>query len=343
MARPKQHHYVTKAYLDGFLADGEAQLAVYGRGGRQFRRTPTDLACQRNYYALRRSDGTWDDSLEGLIGDTIESPGLPVLQKLASGKTRLSWQERDRLALLIAFQEMRTPATRERVRAFSRMLNERVLGDVRAANPDQTSIKITSEAGSSTVTLDEIVKSHENYCDDHSMEIHRSLVSASVKLSDYYKHMKFTVYYAETGFEFITTDAPVVRTFRESQQFGAGINRPDVEIRFPLTRGAFLVITHDLKFVDALTRASNAKRAKMLERIPEISIRRATALEVNDFNRAQARHAHRWLFAAKGFAWATEVLSQPSAAPTLHDLSNREIIHFQSAINYNPRAESVLH
>jgi Protein of unknown function (DUF4238) len=96
VARPKQQHYVTRAYLEGFLGNSEQHLVCYGRGKGPFRKSPGDLACQRNYYAIRKTDGTWDDSLEELIGKTVEDPGVPVIQKLASGRTRLSWTERDR-------------------------------------------------------------------------------------------------------------------------------------------------------------------------------------------------------------------------------------------------------
>ena len=151
MARPKQQHYVTRAYLEGFLRPFAQHLVCYGRGRGPFRRSPEDLACQRNYYALRKEDGTWDDSVKKLIGSEVEAPpGLPVIQKLASGKTRLTWQERNRVALLIAFQEMRTPTARERARAFSRILNERVLREIKAANPDQNSFEVGGKHGTNS-------------------------------------------------------------------------------------------------------------------------------------------------------------------------------------------------
>ncbi len=254
MARPKQHHYVTKAYLEGFLRPQEVHLVCYGRGGRgPFKRLPEDLASQRNYYALKRDDGSWDDTFESLIGRTVEDPGLPVIQKLASGSTRLGWQDRERIALLIAFQEMRTPSARARARAFSKVLYERVAHDIKAANPDQKSIQIAGESGkTSTVTLDEMAKVHEEMCDDHSMEIHRSLTRAANKLSEHLKFMKFTVHYPIGNEEFITTDTPVIRVFRNPAPLGTGINRSDVEIRFPLSRKSFLTLTHDVTLIDLL-------------------------------------------------------------------------------------------
>jgi hypothetical protein len=44
MARPKQQHYVTKAYLDGFLTPGSNQLVCYARNGKTFPRGTRDLS-----------------------------------------------------------------------------------------------------------------------------------------------------------------------------------------------------------------------------------------------------------------------------------------------------------
>jgi hypothetical protein len=232
------------------------------------------LACQRNYYALKKDDGTWDDSIETLIGQTVESPGLPVIQKLASGNTRLSWQDRNRISLLIAFQEMRTPSARERTRAFSKVLHDRVAHDIKAANPLQDSIQIVGESGKdSTASLDEMTEVLDEICDDHSMEIHRMLMGTALKLSDLLRYMKFTVHYPTGNEEFVTTDTPVIRVFHNPAPLGTGVNRSDVEIRFPLSRKAFLTLTHDARLMELLGRTSGAKRSRLLRALPEIRIR----------------------------------------------------------------------
>jgi hypothetical protein len=341
VARPKHHHYVTKAYLEGFLGPSQRHLVCYGRGRGPFRRSPEDLACQRNYYALKKEDGTWDDSIETLIGQTVEGPGLPVIQKLASGNTKLSWQDRNRISLLIAFQEMRTPSARERTRAFSRALNERVTHDIKTVDPHQNSVQIMGESGkTSTVTLDEMTKAHDEICDDHSTEIHRPLVGTALKLSDLLRYMKFTVYYPTGNEEFVTTDTPVIRVFRKPAPLGTGINRTDVEVRFPLSRKALLTLTHDLKLVELLERASDSKRSRLLKALPEIRIKPTVDSQVAALNRAHARHSHRWLFASNELDWAPAVLSEASAAPGILDLSSHNFIHFQSTVNYDPKMDS---
>jgi hypothetical protein len=341
VARPKQHHYVTRAYLEGFLGPSQQHLVCYGRGRGPFRRCPEDLACQRNYYALKKEGGTWDDSIETLIEKTVESPGLPVIQKLASGNTRLSWQDRNRISLLIAFQEMRTPSARERARTFSRVLSERITRDIKAADPHQNSVQFVGESGKTgTVTLDEMIKVHDEICDDHSMEIHRMLVGAALKLSDLLKYMKFTVHYSTGNEEFVTTDTPVIRVFHGGAPIGTGINRKDVELRFPLSSKAFLTLTHDAKLMELLEHASGSQRSRLLEVLPEIRIKHVVDSEVAALNRAHARHSHRWLFASNELEWASAVLSGASAAPGISDLSSYDLIHFQSTVNYDPKMDS---
>jgi hypothetical protein len=346
VARPKQHHYVTRAYLEGFLKPGEQHLVCYGRGRNRglFKKSPQELASQRNYYALKKPDGAWDDSIETLLGETVEGPGLPVIRKLALGKTRLSWDERQRISLLIAMQEMRTPAARERVRELSKQLNERVFHDVKAAAPDQNTIDLVGDSGKhTTVSFDEMTRSHEEMCDDHAMDIHRPLVSSALKLAEYYQHMKFTVYYRAGDPEFLTTDTPVIRVFHDAEAapLGTGIQRPDMEIRFPLSRGTFLTLTHDAWFLTKLERARTAtERSRLLAALPEIRIENATNARVTSFNRGYARHARRWVFAPGEVDWAASLLAEPSPAPRIVDLSSRDLFHFQSTVNYDPKIDS---
>lgn len=256
MGRPKQQHYVTRAYLEGFLRPPQRHLQCYGRNRGPFARLPEDLASQRNYYALKKSDGSWDDSVERLLGEAVESPGLPVLQKLASGRTRLNRLERQRLALLMAFQETRTPAAREKVRGFSKLLNDKIISEVRSGDPEQKSIKLWGESGAAEVTLEQMVKDQEVLCNDHAMEIHRMMGGAALKLAEVYKQMKFTVLYPTSEEEFITSDTPVIRVFPGGPSVGAGLDRLNVEVRFPLSRRAFLTLTHDVPLAEKLMKAT---------------------------------------------------------------------------------------
>jgi Protein of unknown function (DUF4238) len=342
LARPKLQHYVTRAYLEGFLGEDEKLLFCYGRGFELFKKQPADLAAQRNYYAIKNPDGTWDDRLENAIGHSVESPGLPVVKKLASGKTRLNWDDRKKIAMLIAFQEARTPAARARVRESLSAMQERMLGEVWGANPGQKSVDLVGENGKSvTVTLEEMIASHNELAtNDHCFEIHRLMMGHAFRLATIFERMKFTIHYAAVG-EFITTDTPVVRVFTGGDPLGYGVQRQDIEIRFPLSRRAFLTLTHDLKLIEIIEKADQRKRERLLAATPEVQVRSASNAEVRAFNRGHVRHAHRWIFAAHELDWAAELLAQPSVAPKVLDLSTRDLMHFQSVVTYDPRIDQV--
>lgn len=340
MARPKQHHYVTKAYLEGFLAEPEKSLFCYGRGLGVFKKQPTDLACQRNYYAVKNANGTWDDSLEHIIDQCVESPGLPVVKKLANGKTRLNWEERKQISTLIAFQEARTPATRARVRENLSAVHERILHEVRTADSTQESVDLVGKNGKSvTVTLDEMIASHEELVsNDNCLQIHRLMMGHALQLASIFERMKFTLYYAADQ-NFVTTDTPVIRVFTNGTTLGYGVQRTDVEIRFPLSRKAFLVLRHDHKFLDILNSADEHRRQRLLAMTPEVEIRYASKTQVRAFNRGHVRHAHRWIFSTDELDWAAELLAQPSVAPRIVDLSTRDLMHFQSTVAYDPKID----
>lgn len=110
---PRRHHFVTKAYLDGFLLPGEGHLCCYDRKkSAPFLTAPENLANRHDYHSFKRPDGTIDYSLETQIGSEIESPGIPVIQKLAAGKVNISHAERTTLAKLIALRSVRVPFER---------------------------------------------------------------------------------------------------------------------------------------------------------------------------------------------------------------------------------------
>ena len=224
------------------------------------------------------------------------------------------------------------------------MLNERVFHDVKAADPGQNTIELIGKSGKPiTVSFEEMTNTHEDICDDNSIQIHRPLISSALKLTECYQHMKFTVYYRSEDTEFVTTDTPVIRVFHnvEAAPLGTGIDRRDVEIRFPLSRKAFLTLTHDAWLMGKLEQARSAsERRRLLGVLPEIRIEQVTNAEVIAFNKAHTRHAHRWMFAPGEVDWAGNVLAQSSAAPKIADLSNRDLFNFQSTVNYDPKVDS---
>jgi hypothetical protein len=161
----------------------------------------------------------------------------------------------------------------------------------------------------------------------------------ALELYKYYRHFKFTMHYLRGSQKFITTDSPVIRVYLDGG-YGAGLNRKDVEIRFPVSSGAFLTMTHDLKLAEQLTGATGSKRRKLLNRLPEVYVRSIPDAEVKAFNRGHVRHARMWVFSCQQSAWIPELLKERSAAPEVVDLSSRDLYHVRSKVNYDPRIDA---
>jgi len=158
-------------------------------------------------------------------------------------------------------------------------------------------------------------------------------------LYQYYRHMKFTIYYPLDVQRFITTDNPVIRVYSKNR-YGTGLNHNDVEIRFPVSSGALLTITHDLKFAEQLVKTTETKRAKLLNRVPEVQIRYVSDAEVMAFNKGHVRHARMWVFSSEKSEWIPDLLQKRPAVPEVVDLSSRDLLHFQSKVNYDPRIDA---
>ncbi len=187
---------------------------------------------------------------------------MPVLQQFAKGNTRLNWDERKALALLVAFQEVRTPASLQRTIDYTKAMTERLLRDVRAANPTQETIDLVGKDGKkNTVTLAEIEESQADLEKKNSFEKLRLAMGPAMDLYQYYRQMKFTMHYRLGAQRFITSDTPVIPVYSHTR-YGTGLNRNDVEIRFPVSNSAFLTITHDLKFAEQADKSNGGEASK---------------------------------------------------------------------------------
>jgi hypothetical protein len=236
---------------------------------------------------------------------------------------------------------MRTPAARQRTIDYTKAMTEKILRDVKQANPMQTTIGLVGRDGkSNNVTLKEMEESQADLEREGSLERLKLSMGPALELCDYYKQMKFTMYYPLGNERFLTTDNPVIRVFSSNRAFGAGINRKDIQIRFPVSSSAFLTITHDLILAEKLIRATEVQRDKLLSRLPEVCVRHASDSEVTAFNKGQVRHARMWVFSPQESDSIPELLKERAVAPEVADLSTRDLYHFQSRINYDPRIDA---
>lgn len=320
---PRQHHYVTASYLEGFLDAGQTQLFCYGRQNPQgFRTTPDKLARIRDYYSYRRADGTLNDKLERLIGSKVEDPGISIIRDLCTGKTRLNWERRKLLSFLIGLQRTRVPYEREFMDAHHKdsiatMLTELESHPSKGVRPDPSlELAITpfntppNELQWTRITKSELVLEQQLANEDPEAFSRESCVELAATFAEVFAHMKWTLCFAAGAECFVTSDCPVVVTFQNKTLPSAGLMRIDCEVRFPLSKSALLKLRHDVKFMKQLDKLGSSARAERLyNRLPEISVQRLQDHYVRELNEQHAEQAYRWIFTGSAQDWVSVVMS----------------------------------
>jgi len=250
MKRTKRQHYVTRAYLDGFLGDGQRTFWVYGRNrDAAFRANPESVAFEGNYYSFKRPDGTWDDELETFLANHVEGPGIGFVRRLTKHETELSWQEREHLALALAFQEFRVPSMREVHDTMFQQAMEHLQADFETHESANLRLRffsrfhdLTSEV---SVTPESIKAELQKIADDPTRFSRESMQHHAFSFMRIYRYMRWEVYYAGGKEQFVTSDCPVMRVFPPGGDTSMSLLRPDVEVRFPLDKRSMLILRHD--------------------------------------------------------------------------------------------------
>jgi len=320
MPRAKKQHYVTKAYLDGFLEPGEEQLYCWMRHKiAGFRAIPAEIAFHKNYYSFKRRDGTWNDSAETFFANKIETPGLAILKKLVAGDTRLNWEERNSLAMLLSIQEQRIPFSRSEFNRIHKELTAKLISDYDelTAREGLTGYATMQATGGMTrsepakVSVEVLRRELQEPTDEGEKKSLALLVKTALELAGLYRHMKWTIYKATGACSFVTSDCPVIKVFKNVSGFAA-LLREDVEVRFPLGRKAMLVLTHDTAFLEDVHRSRPSKARRKWWRIPEICRENWGDAEVSKANRAHAAHATALLIGGQNLEWAKPIMKEPS-------------------------------
>jgi hypothetical protein len=325
-ARPKQQHYVTRGYLEGFLESGQEHLFCYGRKRlASFQSRPSELARQRNYYSVRQPDGGWNDSLELEIEQRVETPGLEVIQMLSLAKTRLDWSQRNALSMFMAVQRFRVPHLRQMLDATHAHVVQQLLEEydrrqqehgggrlwIRSISPFA---RADEDIGPPAyVSRQELEEARRTLQEDPGQFSRESLFSMAHSFATMFRRFKWSVYYLIGDSRFITSDCPVLIWHERDDVERAGIIRPDTHIEFPLSRTSMLSMTHDFPLINRLSRLKPGREARrLLENVPEIRVFRAGEPLARQFNLRQAQYCARWAFAGRQSDWLVEELTARS-------------------------------
>jgi hypothetical protein len=358
---PRRHHFVTKAYLDGFLLPGEKHLCCYGRKKfAPFLTAPENLANRHDYYSFKRSDGTIDYSLETQIGTEIESPGIPVIPKLAAGKVNFSHTERTTLAKLIALQSVRVPFERnfmdsnhrENLLSYLSDMDEesrRLGGPVNALEvsvaPRDDPRLIQKWVTLRRADVLEMLKELE---EDPGRTSRETFFGLADHLAEILVGMEWTVYYASGKSRFITSDRPVIVDSADEDGLSRGLKDMRTTVTFPLSGTALLQLKHRNWLVEAVRKRScnePARRRKPAN--PVIAVLPADDAFVDILNTLQANHAHLWVFSGCGQIWLSDwaqaPLKEPKQAAKVLDTEENISTHGQPARRTRKREFVVSH
>jgi len=116
MSEPRQHHYIPRFYLGGFVDPGilarqsKEIIWVYERGKAVRRSSPQNEARQRDFYSFIQN-GSANAAIEAWLG-SLENRVAPIISSLTDHARDITKQEREMLALFIGTMQMRTPAGR---------------------------------------------------------------------------------------------------------------------------------------------------------------------------------------------------------------------------------------
>jgi len=288
---------------------------MYGRNrSNQFMAKPEKIAFQTNYYSFRKPDGTWDDTLEEFLANEVEGPGIGLVRRLATRDLALTWEERERVALLLAFQEFRVPFMRHFHDEMHRRILEHLQEDL--ATKDGSPLRLraflqfSQSVNETIVTPDSVQSELKKIAEDPARFSRESMMNQAMDFMRIYRYMSWKVQYAIGSERFVTSDCPVMRVFVNKIDKSISLLRPDVEIRFPVSGTAMLVLTHDREAI-AKVKAAGANSSEAFnefERTAKIHDDDLTDAAVSSVNTVTAKYSHFWLFSGREMPAAVSLL-----------------------------------
>jgi hypothetical protein len=343
---PRRHHYVTRAYLELFLEPGDKHLYCYGRKRNEpFRNTPENLANIRDFYSFRRPDGGIDCSLETRIEREIETPGIPLIRKLASGKANLSHADRTKVAKLIALQSVRVPYERtfmdaNNVSNLNSYLAEMDEASERFSAPVSALYLAVSLNGNprsitkwTRITRAQVLAELKDADEDPTRSSRETFFSLASDIAAILVKMEWTVHRIYGADRFVTSDRPMLLKSSDEFGFGRGIRDLRSVVLFPLSSTALLEAKHHNWLLDAIRKRTRntAKTGKRMRNL-DITVRTAEPTFVELMNREHSRGAHLWLFSGRKEDWLVEWMQNPLKRPK----KAVKVLDVEEEVNFGP-------
>jgi hypothetical protein len=269
-SEPKQHHYVQRAYLDGFIDPeyekrGESYLWAYMPKKSPFRQKPERIA-KRNYYYCFERDNERRFDIEHAL-QKFEDVSLAVLKKLRSAQFNVNSEERLTFAGYMALSYTRVP-TFERIIDRFTAIHEALEVERFAANIENLKFmaKEESELTGQKVTPEEIrgrFTGGNVIVTQSSREWSLSqMIRVTMMIQQIVVNMRWIFLVAPDGdVGFLTSDNPVSLFDAPHVDVpGTGfLSSPDTYLTFPVSRAICLLLNHRAGVPQAVTRVGSAR------------------------------------------------------------------------------------
>lgn len=184
---PKRHHFVAKAYLNGFIDDG-GFLNIYSKNHNRYRRQKPDQVMVRNKYYSQDwvPEGVDKNILEKYLGAELEPKGLAALRKLTETPELLGGCDMKAIIDYLQVQRLRVPRQADMAKTFGKIA---ITNEIAKTQEGREALKY-----SEVIVLD---------------PIRFDYLQMANELSPYFMRMKWELVKANTGLSFITSDSPV--------------------------------------------------------------------------------------------------------------------------------------
>ncbi len=240
-----RHHFLAVHYLRRFTAP-DGLLWLYPLDGSAPRRVhPRNAAVERYLYASEVGERPHDDILEEVLAETVDGPAAPALERLINGDRMLP-EHRAAVALYIALQELRVPAFRDQHSANVEQMF-RVVTNILAEHPDHVGEKAAEYGLPSLQVLAGLraIKDGRLRLAATKVSWLDSLFKVARDTAPLIAQLLWIVVEAPPGFEFVTSDCPVVKVPTDrsiSPLYAGGWVSPSAEGTLVLDPGHVLVM-----------------------------------------------------------------------------------------------------
>lgn len=254
MGIPRAHHYIPQFYLDRFAdpikskAAGKSILWVYEQKRQIRKSTPKNEAHQRDFYAYEEA-GEKKQDIEKALGQ-IESHIAPILRKTDAPDYFFAEAEKLAMASFVALMFTRVPSHREYTdNLFGQFLKTWLQEKSKDPEKFKTDYEaFLTERGPTEIPADDM----RNIILEGKWEVEQTssafnlgtMTQMSMDLTPVIFSLGWEIWHTDSDQLFLTSDNPVITSLpgNASMSFGMGFGIPGVEVIFPLSARACLVM-----------------------------------------------------------------------------------------------------